>query len=250
MTNNHTAAQPLDLDKLEALARDIESTGAWDFDTADTPFRIAGGEVVGGDALPYGDVYTMKEWETPDGSECLTIAQEVGTKFGKYIAAFDPPTVLALIAQARTAQPAGAADTTASESGEAVTHGNTDHVGRDLDGMPQPFAGAIVLLETIAECGALAFFPDGSRTPNSNLCKRFADELRLAGRATLPPVAAQQDRVEQVARAMAKHAGWDNWDTAQHVGHTLSGNEPEEERAHWCELAEIALSVAAQQEKK
>lgn len=109
----HTTAAPLSaeqLDKLEAMARNIESTGAWDFDTADTPFRIAGGEVVGGDALPYGDVYTMKEWETPEGSKCLTIVQEVGTQFGKYIAAFDPPTALALIAQARAAQTAQTLD--------------------------------------------------------------------------------------------------------------------------------------------
>ncbi|MFK3741651.1 hypothetical protein [Massilia sp. TN1-12] len=110
MTNT-TPSLPLSagqLDNLEALARSIEFTEAWDFDTADEPYRIAGGEVVGGDALPYGDVYTMKEWQTPDGSECLTIAHEVGAQFGRYIAAFDPPTILALIAQARTAQQATA----------------------------------------------------------------------------------------------------------------------------------------------
>lgn len=55
--------------------------------------------------------------------------------------------------------------------------GNTDHVGRNLDGVPQPYAGAIVLLETIAECGARAFVGE-DRTENSKLCTRFANELR------------------------------------------------------------------------
>lgn len=59
---------------------------------------------------------------------------------------------------------------------------NTDHVGRNLDGVPQPYAGAIVLLETIAECGALAFVGE-QRTPMSETCTRFANDLRtVAGR--------------------------------------------------------------------
>jgi hypothetical protein len=95
----------IDLDKLQALARELESMGEWEFDAAETPFRVAGGEVVGGDSLPYGDVYTKREWETMDGTECLTIAQEVGAQFGRYIAAFNPPTMLALIALARRSQP-------------------------------------------------------------------------------------------------------------------------------------------------
>lgn len=68
-----------------------------------------------------------------------------------------------------------------AERAPSGEHGNTDHVGRDMDGIAQPLAGAIVLLETIAECGATAFI-DGQRTPNSELCKRFADELRTEAR--------------------------------------------------------------------
>jgi hypothetical protein len=60
--------------------------------------------------------------------------------------------------------------------------GSTDHVGRDLDDMPQPFAGAIVLLETIAECGARPYIGDDP-TPIRDDCNRFAKELRVAGRA-------------------------------------------------------------------
>lgn len=46
--------------------------------------------------------------------------------------------------------------------------------------IPQPFAGAITMLELIAEHGAVAKFDDGQPTPNSELCKRFARELRDA----------------------------------------------------------------------
>lgn len=59
--------------------------------------------------------------------------------------------------------------------------GNTDHVGRDLDDMPQPYAGAIVLLETIAECGARPYIGEDP-TPMRGDCYRFAKELREAGR--------------------------------------------------------------------
>lgn len=45
------------------------------------------------------------------------------------------------------------------------------------DSLPQPFAGAITLLETIAEHGMTPQNKDGTPTANSTLCKRFADEL-------------------------------------------------------------------------
>lgn len=51
--------------------------------------------------------------------------------------------------------------------------------------------------------------------------------------------------VEQVARAMAIHAGWDGWDTATDCRHTSSGNEPEDERQYWRDLAAIAIAAAA-----
>lgn len=56
-------------------------------------------------------------------------------------------------------------------------------VGRNLDDMPQPYAGAVVLLETIAQCGATAFDEMGTPTPNRELCLRFASELRTEGLA-------------------------------------------------------------------
>lgn len=82
-----------------------------------------------------------------------------------------------------------------AESAPSGEHGNTDHVGRDMDSIEQPFAGAIVLLETIAECGAIAYI-DGQRTQNSELCRRFAAELRTEARratagTTAPDLAAR-----------------------------------------------------------
>jgi hypothetical protein len=53
--------------------------------------------------------------------------------------------------------------------------------------------------------------------------------------------ALDEARVERAARAMAKHSGWDNWDTAKTAAHTPNGNEPEEEREYWRDLARIAL---------
>ena len=60
---------------------------------------------------------------------------------------------------------------------------DTSTVGKDLGNVPQPFSGAIVLLETIAQCGATAFDGMGNPTPNRELCLRFASELRTEGLA-------------------------------------------------------------------
>lgn len=95
MTNEITNEE---LQQLKAAAL-AATPGPWDFDTAETPFRIAGGEVVGGDELPYGDVYTTREYETPDGPECLIIASEIGVDNGRYLRAANPATILALIAK-------------------------------------------------------------------------------------------------------------------------------------------------------
>lgn len=78
-------------------------------------------------------------------------------------------------------------------------------VGNDLDGVPQPFAGAIVLLETIAQCGALGFFADGSATPNHHLCLRIAEELREAGKVSAAPTAQQS---LTAGGAVLKPCGW------------------------------------------
>lgn len=57
--------------------------------------------------------------------------------------------------------------------------------------------------------------------------------------------AAPVSGVEAAARAMAKHAGWEGWDTATDCTHTLSGNDPEDERESWRELAQVALMSVA-----
>jgi hypothetical protein len=60
---------------------------------------------------------------------------------------------------------------------------DTRAVGNNLDNVPQPYAGAIVLLETIAQCGATSHDGMGNPTPNRELCLRFASELRAEGQA-------------------------------------------------------------------
>lgn len=70
---------------------------------------------------------------------------------------------------------------------------DTRDVGRDLDNVPQPYAGAVVLLETIAQCGAIAFDGMGNPTPNRELCQRFADELRTEGKARAAATQVFQD---------------------------------------------------------
>lgn len=53
---------------------------------------------------------------------------------------------------------------------------------------------------------------------------------------------ASQEDIEAAARAMALVDGWDGWDTASGFNDTLSGNDPEDERAHYRDLANAALS--------
>lgn len=73
------------------------------------------------------------------------------------------------------------AQLSSSAQEQAGTEPDMDNVGRGLEGLPQPYAGAVVLLETIAQCGAIAFDETGAPTPNRELCLRFAGELRVAG---------------------------------------------------------------------
>lgn len=118
----------MDLNKLKALAA-AATAGPWEFDTADTPYRIAGGEVVGGDALPYGDVYTTDDWETPEGPEPLIITTEIGVDNGRYIAAANPSTVLELIALIERIQAELTAERAAKAQG-ALTDDKIWHICR------------------------------------------------------------------------------------------------------------------------
>lgn len=52
-----------------------------------------------------------------------------------------------------------------------------------------------------------------------------------------------KDLIEKMAKAMAKHSGWDNWDTATDFCHTPSGNDPEDEREYWRDLATLAYKM-------
>ena len=50
--------------------------------------------------------------------------------------------------------------------------------------------------------------------------------------------------VERMARAIANSEGWDNWDTAQHCGDTMHGNDPDDERNGYRDMARAALRAA------
>lgn len=79
--------------------------------------------------------------------------------------------------------------------------------------LPQPFAGAVVLLETIAEHGCVSYLPDGSSSPNRDLCLLFAAELR---RVATPRFAAVEEKLRQalawgmVYGPMMSAATWDD----------------------------------------
>lgn len=47
--------------------------------------------------------------------------------------------------------------------------------------------------------------------------------------------------MERAARAMALHAGWEGWETARTCNDTPNGNEPDDERGYWRDLARVAL---------
>ena len=89
-------------DELKRLAQ--QATGSqWEFDRAYTPFSIQGGEVVGDDELPWGDVSTKEEYEFLDNdgeptTGPLTICPEIGLANGRFIAAANPAAVLELLA--------------------------------------------------------------------------------------------------------------------------------------------------------
>lgn len=57
--------------------------------------------------------------------------------------------------------------------------------------------------------------------------------------------------IERMARAMAKASSWDGWDTAKTPAQTPNGNDPEEERDYWRDMARAALaSVPAVDEQE
>lgn len=99
-----------DLQKLKAAAL-AATPGPWAWHQACTPIREAGGEIVGDDPLPYGDLYTSEEYEMIDDngepvSESLTIAEEVGINNLRYLGEASPDVILCLIAEVEQARAA------------------------------------------------------------------------------------------------------------------------------------------------
>lgn len=97
------SAEPSDeqLAKLKKLA-EAATPGPWDYDTQDTPYRIAGGEVVGGDCTGFGEVYTAYDCpnfsdELDAISEPMTLARDVSLNNGRFIRAVNPQVILTLI---------------------------------------------------------------------------------------------------------------------------------------------------------
>jgi len=85
--------------------------------------------------------------------------------------------------------------------------------------LPQPFAGAITLLETIATHGAQAAFEDGTATPNAKLCVRFARALRDYA-ASQQPAAAPTAPAVQMQDERAAFEAW-----ADNAGHPFDSTE-------------------------
>jgi hypothetical protein len=81
-------------------------------------------------------------------------------------------------------QPASPSEKVDSSKAAVTTSDSLHIVGIGLTDMPQPYAGAIVMLETIAEFGMQSHYPDGRPTENHELCLRLARELRAAGSKT------------------------------------------------------------------
>jgi hypothetical protein len=77
---------------------------------------------------------------------------------------------------------------------------------------PQPYAGIIVLLETLSEIGMTAK-RDGAPTANSRLCTRFAADLRAILAAQPAPVGVDASEITQIlaeviaAKVVMKKAG-------------------------------------------
>lgn len=74
----------------------------------------------------------------------------------------------------------------------------TSPVGLDETGVPQPYSDAVVLLEAIAQTGALAFFDNGAPTPMREMCQRSAAELHREGRRQVAPQGSVQARPARI----------------------------------------------------
>lgn len=79
------------------------------------------------------------------------------------------------------------------------------------------------------------------------------DEIREAqaaaarhwNRRATEQVQVPSGEIDAAARAMAIHVGWLGWDNATDCMHTPAGNDPDDEREYWRDLARIALAQRA-----
>jgi hypothetical protein len=94
--------------------------------------------------------------------------------------------------------------------------------------------------------------------PMEPTAKMYSEGLAVVNRTLNPPDSVYAamlsaspfidgvpvDVVERMARAIANSEGWDNWDTAQHCGDTMHGNDPDDERNGYRDMARAALTAA------
>jgi hypothetical protein len=64
------------------------------------------------------------------------------------------------------------------------------------DDIPQPYAGAVTLLETIAQVGAVPYYENGKPTENRELCLKFAEQLRAVAKGDISPVKTHREKHE------------------------------------------------------
>jgi hypothetical protein len=103
-TQEPAPIQSGELAELRKLA-EAATPGEWLYDENMSPFREAGGEIVGGDGLGHADVYTAYDVPCPIGeqdddfpAEPRTITEKVALPDARFIAAANPAAILRLLA--------------------------------------------------------------------------------------------------------------------------------------------------------
>jgi hypothetical protein len=212
-----TAAQPLDLDKLQSIC---DAAKGWQWES------IQGDQF--GHLNEDGCFYDIG---TVDADQYSVAEDGHNETVLNFIAAFDPTTVAALIAQAHAAQPAGAADTTASASEWQLF---ADHFGIEpeaIDYSHPKWEGFIAGLEvaraslpvqageavdapdqfTMRIMGKLDEYGMAVKDDNADWRSRVRSEIFNAvyDRASLAPVSAPVDHSNKLASYPLEDMGYD-----------------------------------------